>query len=138
MARENQSDAAIPSTGAAAVPYPTWREVARGLLKNGAEMFFGGPFDGTGSAIVVSDLPFDPACVVLINRDGLAWAVKTPGMAGDDCVKFVTDGTMSYITSDGITLGTKSFTIGTDGDLNVDTEELHYIAVGARDTGGSV
>jgi len=135
MPREQFAETQIPAQGKDEVPYPSWREIARRLLSHGAEMFFG-TVEGTGALITVAGLPFDPACVILLNVDGLAWAVKTPNMASADSVKFITAGTMSVAVA-AVTLGTKQFTIGADADLNVAAETIHWIAFGARDVDGS-
>ena len=97
-----------------------------------------GKIVGTGALIKVS-LPFTPSYVVLHNLSGLARLVWCKDMAQDSGIKTITAGTMSEITADGITAieqlelddgadPGRGFTIGTDADINVDTEVIHYVA----------
>jgi hypothetical protein len=97
-----------------------------------------GKVEGTGSLIKVS-LPFTPRHVVLHNLDGLARLVWTSTMEPDSGIKTITAGTMSAITADGITAieqlklddeadPGRGFTIGTDADINVSAEFIHYVA----------
>jgi hypothetical protein len=94
-----------------------------------------GRITGTGAVINVS-LGFIPETVVLRNitsGDELFW---DEGMAAANGRKRVAAGTSTLITSGGITAfagvaGTSApgFTIGTDTDMNVSAEILHYTAI---------
>ncbi len=93
-----------------------------------------GTVEGTGSLITMQ-LGFTPQWIRINNIDdnnSLEW---TKDMPDDSGMKTVTDGTISKITSDGITpyagtTGANSlgFTIGTDSDVNVNGQTLEYIA----------
>lgn len=94
-----------------------------------------GTVEGTGAAINVS-VGFTPAHVMILNEDGLARLEWHTTMTDGHGIKTVTAGTISKITSLGITpyAGTtalsEGFTIGADTDINVDGETLHYFATG--------
>ncbi len=93
-----------------------------------------GTVEGTGSLIIIQ-LGFTPEWVRILNIDdnnSLEW---TAAMPDDSGMKTVTDGTISKITSDGITpyagtVGANAlgFTIGTDSDVNVNAQTLVYVA----------
>jgi hypothetical protein len=98
-----------------------------------------GKVTGTGSAINVGIPEFTPSKVVLKNvtsGDELEWDCSMPHDYG---FKRVAAGTASYVTSGGVTpvsqsvLGDGSdpgrgFTIGTDTDINVAAEVIHWEA----------
>lgn len=88
-----------------------------------------GSFTGTGAEIEVRSVGFRPSQVELINVDGVAIARWTAQMADASALKEITDGTKSFITTDGITPLSNGFKLGADTDLNVDGELVHYVAV---------
>jgi len=108
---------------------------------------------GTGASIDIT-LGFIPNHVTLLNTEGLArldWTSDMPAAAG---VKQITAGTMTYITTLGISpLGStsgltvsadntltdnntitmtnpKGFRIGADTDMNVSGEDIYWVATG--------
>ena len=93
-----------------------------------------GSLTGTGAAINVA-LGFTPTYVHIRNRtsrDELTW---DSGMTAGHGTKRVAAGTATAITANGISpyAGAdgstgKGFTIGTDADINVNAELLHYTA----------
>jgi len=85
-----------------------------------------GKIPGTGADRKVI-LGFKPKVVQLENTDGLVSAFKTETMATDSAVKRVTSGTMTFPASM-VTLNPDGFTIGSDADLNVSGEDIHYVA----------
>ncbi len=85
-----------------------------------------GSMAGTGALITIT-LGYKPRKVELFNSDGLAKAEKTDTMDADSSYKTITAGTATY-PADLITLTDSGFTIGTDGDLNVAGEALHWVA----------
>jgi hypothetical protein len=97
--------------------------------------FAQGRITGTGAVINV-ELGFIPETVHIRNvtsRDELFW---DEGMTNGHGFKRVAAGTGTAITSNGISpyvgaLGTnaRGFTIGTDADINVSAEILHYTAI---------
>lgn len=129
--RESHAEQQIPQDGAASVPYADQFEIARALMGRGAECV-AGTVTGTGAALDVEDLPFDPAAVFLVNATG-PFALHSPSMPDDSALKVTSDA--AFITSDGITLGNKKFTIGADSDINVDDETIHWMALGFSDQG---
>jgi len=88
-----------------------------------------GSFYGTGASLNVTKLGFRPRAVTLLNKDGLCRLEWTKDMADASGVKTVTDGTISFITSNGITPLANGFTLGADTDVNVADELVHYVAV---------
>ncbi len=85
-----------------------------------------GNMDGTAALITITT-GYKPRRVEVFNAAGLAKAIKTDTMAGDSAIKTITDGTMTFAAAT-ITIISNGFTIGTDGDLNVAGEALHWIA----------
>ena len=87
-----------------------------------------GTFVGTGADLEIRKVGFRPNRVELHNVDGLCTAVWTNVMADDSALKTITAGTMSEITTNGITPLSNGFALGADTDLNVSGEEGFYIA----------
>lgn len=122
------------------VPYATKLELVRAIMANSAEVA-AGTTAGTGAAIDVA-LPFDPGYVWACKSAGTGapvQAVKHPGLADDDCIKTVAAGTVTVDAAGLITLGTdgqKKFSIGTDADLNENTQPIRWLAIGFRNFGG--
>ncbi len=85
-----------------------------------------GTLKGTGALITIT-CGFKPVKVSVFNVVGLAKAEKTENMGDDRAYKTITDGTASYPT-DLIAMTDNGFTIGTDSDLNVADEDLHWVA----------
>lgn len=122
------------------VPYATKLELVRSIMSHMSEAA-AGSVTGTGAAIEVAT-PFSPGLVLLFNRTAPCFAMKTPGMAGDDCMKLSGVPALTYVGANGITLGitgtTKGFTIGTDADINTAAEVIEWVAIGFRDQDGSL
>jgi hypothetical protein len=133
MARESYSLLQIPES-TEQIPHPDWRAIANGMLKHGSEMFFG-TMTGTGAALDSPTLPFDPAMVLVYNLTDVSVHIKLPSQAG--AVSLAIKAAVSATAANGITLGVKKFTLGTDADLNAAADVLHFVAIGSRDIGGS-
>jgi len=90
-----------------------------------------GNVDGTGAAITIT-LDFKPSRVELFNVTGNCQLVWIDDMAAGKGQKIVDSGTnltdISYIASGGVTVNSVGFQIGTDADLNVSAETIHWIA----------
>src|SRR4030042_2705875 len=90
-----------------------------------------GSVDGTGSAITIV-CGFKPLSIRVHNIDGDVIAFWDAIMPDAAMQKIVDSGAgttdISYVTSNGITPAFNGFTIGTDSDLNVSAEELHWVA----------
>jgi len=97
-------------------------------MGSGVNRMMTGAVTGTGSALNVRTVGFRPRVVELLNVGGNVTAKWVEGMADASAVKYITDGTQSLITSDGITPLSDGFTIGADTDINVDTELVRWIA----------
>jgi hypothetical protein len=138
--RESYAQTQVPTQGKDAVPYATWLEIANKLLRNGVEAFFG-TVAGTGGALDV-DTPFDPAAVLIYNETNDALFLFLPSMDAAKAVEIAAVATQAQvvvaIAANGITLGVKKFTLGTNADLNTAADVIHYMALGARDVGGSL
>jgi hypothetical protein len=87
-----------------------------------------GAITPAGTAYDVRTVGFRPKKVELINVDGLVYAQWNNTMPDDSAALRITDGTISYITSDGITPLSDGFTIGANANVNVDGEEIHWTA----------
>lgn len=87
-----------------------------------------GSIYGTGAALSVRNVGFRPRKVEILNVGGLAQLQWTDHMADAAGLKQVTDGTLSLLTSNGITPLSDGFTLGADTDLNVDGELIHWVA----------
>lgn len=99
-----------------------------------------GKVNGTGLVINIFVREFTPSKVVLRNAasgDELTWVCTFPDGYG---WKRLAAGTGSYVTSGGVTPNRQSvmddgsdpargFTIGTDTDINVSDEEIHWEAL---------
>lgn len=133
--RDTVAKLALPASGKEATPYPRWGEIINGVLKMGAEIQFG-TVEGTGSPIVVAT-EFDPACVILINQDDPTLLVHSPSMPAASGLKLTDAPALTFPTTNGVTLGTKQFTIGADADVNAAAETLHWIAIGSSGAVGS-
>lgn len=93
-----------------------------------------GAVTGTGAAITIA-LDFKPLYVKCINIDDaggqtqVEWTAAMPAASG---VKTIDSGAgttnLSYISSDGITVGNAGFIIGADTDLNVSGESIVWYA----------
>lgn len=93
---------------------------------------------GTGAEINVA-LDFTPTKVELYNVTGLASLMWSSSMAPASGVKTITAGTMSFVTTGGVTPVEKrvlsdsgddrGFKIGADTDINVASEIIHYVAI---------
>lgn len=86
---------------------------------------------GTGATISV-ECGGIPKAVRLLNISGLATLEWNENMSNGWGLKTVTDGTISLITSLGVTPGAvntlRGFYIGADTDVNVDGEQIIYEA----------
>lgn len=91
-----------------------------------------GSFTGTGSQLDIKTLQFRPAHVKLLNVTGNCQAEWSESMADASMQKIVDSGSaatdVSFVTSNGITPLADGFRLGADGDLNVASEVVHYIA----------
>ncbi len=97
-------------------------------MSSGVSRVMTGSVTGTGSAISVRTVGYRPRVVKVYNAGGLAWAVWTEHMADAAALKFITAGTMSEITSDGVTPLSDGFQLGADTDLNVSGEKVYWVA----------
>lgn len=101
-----------------------------------------GKFTGTGAAIKFGPsegIEFSPRYVRVFNQDGVATMEWFAGMAQDSGLKTITAGTMSVVTSAGITINEKferddagdgpGFTLGADTDVNVASEVGFWLAM---------
>ena len=96
-------------------------------MASGAPKVQRGSFVGTGASIDVRTVGFRPRSVRLYNISGLATAVWLDGMVDATCLKEVTAGTKSMVSSpNGITPLSDGFRLGADGDLNVSSELVRY------------
>jgi hypothetical protein len=98
------------------------------IMASGGTRIFNGSIAGTGAALDVTTPGFKPRRVDLFNEGGLCGAVWSDSMKDGECIKQVTDGTMSKVTTNGVTPLSTGFRLGTDADLNVSGEKVHFTA----------
>jgi len=85
---------------------------------------------GTVAAYEYSDLGFKPRYVRVLNEtsgDQIEWI---EGMADAEGFKRIAAGTGAIVTSNGITVSARGFTLGLDTDINVTSEQCSWIAFG--------
>lgn len=97
-------------------------------MASGGTRIVCGSFVGTGADMDIESVGFKPRSVKVINRSGLARAEWNEAMPDDSMAKQVTDGTLSFPTSNGITPLDSGFALGADADMNVSGEVCYYEA----------
>jgi len=90
--------------------------------------FFHGAYLGTGVALTVDKIPFQPDYVRLFAVTQATIGEKTAEMPGDDFHK--TKAAVSVVTANGITLTADGFDVGTDADLNANGDTIYFVAFG--------
>jgi len=133
MPRDTSASLLVP-TAVASIPHPDFRALINGVFKHSGEWFFG-TMTGTGATLDSPTLPFDPAMVILLNETDGSVHIATPttGTAKGMSIKLAA----AWMSTVGITIGVKKFTLGTDADLNGAADVIHFAALGVRDLGGS-
>ncbi len=97
-------------------------------MGSGVQRMLTGKVVGTGSLLSVRTIGFRPSRVELVNETGLVSAEWQDSMADGDMYKRVTGGTLSKVTTDGVTPLSDGFSLGADADVNVSDEEVHWAA----------
>jgi len=87
---------------------------------------------GTVAEYTFSDLGFKPRYVRVINSASSGGSFEwIEGMADDSAIKrLAADGVQSLVTSNGITVTDRGFTLGVDTDINVSSEQISWVAMG--------
>jgi len=87
-------------------------------------------FYGASADLNVDTVGFKPKLVRIVNvaSGGKCRFEWFRGMADDSAIKTVTNGTISVVTSNGITPRTNGFAFGADSDMNVTGELCYYEA----------
>lgn len=85
---------------------------------------------GTEAAYTYTNLGFKPRYVKVINLTSGDQEEWFEGMTAAHAHKRVAAGTAAPITSLGITVSSTGFTIGLDTDINKDSEQVYWIALG--------
>lgn len=98
-------------------------------MSSGTQIIKNGAVTGTGASLDVRTVGFRPRRVTLINLTGLVTAEWTDSMTEGRGIKRVTAGDMTQIAAAaGITPLSDGFRLGTDADVNVSGEVIHWIA----------
>lgn len=86
-----------------------------------------GAITGTGNAITVT-IGFKPGVVFLYNQTdaGTLWWTNT--LADGYGYRSITNGNESVISSNGVTPFQEGFIFGADTEMNVASDEVHWIA----------
>ena len=90
--------------------------------------FYHGAYLGTGAALTVDKIPFEPDYVRLFNATQNAVAEKTIDMPGDDFMKV--KAAAAWTTANGITLTADGFDVSTDADINTSGDTVYFVAMG--------
>lgn len=96
-------------------------------MSSGVQVSKNGAVKGTGANLDVRTVGFRPRRVELVNETGLVTAYWADTMADATGMKRVTAGDMTMMVA-GITPLSDGFRIGTDADLNVAGELVHWAA----------
>lgn len=132
--RETNFALQLPASPKDSVPYIDFRTllVALGSV---AELFCK-QVTGVGIALDVV-LPFDPAVVLIINETTLAYFWHLPQMTAAHAFKQITAGTLSKITTNGITYGAKgSHTVTLGTGVQTTSDVVHVLALGNQGIAG--
>ena len=98
-------------------------------MSSGVQLSKNGAVTGTGANLDVRTVGFRPRRVQLLNLGGLVTADWTDSMTEGRGLKRVTAGDMTQIAAGaGVTPLSDGFRIGTDADLNVAGEVIHWVA----------
>lgn len=94
-----------------------------------------GTVEGTTGVAISITVGFKPDAVLLMNVDDahggtdLWWTTNMGAGYGRKIVTSTTNTTdLSLISSNGVTATDNGFTIGTDGQVNIDSETIFWIA----------
>ncbi len=96
-------------------------------MSSGVQVSKNGAVTGTGANLDIRVVGFRPRRVELVNLTGLVTAYWADTMADGTGIKRVTAGDMTAMVA-GITPLSDGFRIGTDADLNVAGEIVHWTA----------
>jgi hypothetical protein len=96
-------------------------------MASGDSRIFKGAFIATGSAMSIDAPGFKPRYVQLINATDASLMVHMEGFAAASM--FLQKAGASSIVADSqcVTLTDNGFSIGTNADLNTDSELVHYV-----------
>lgn len=99
-------------------------------MSSGVARVMTGSYIGTGVAFNVDTVGFRPKMVQLFNASGLTMSTWTNTMADASVYKVFNHATVqnAFATTNGITPRNNGFTVGTDADINTDTEVVHWVA----------
>ena len=135
--RISKSASVLPVKSINSIPYIDYRQLSAALSAQ-AEVFYASAV-GTGAALEITGLPFDPAEVEMINETTLATQRHLPTMAAATSFQEVAAGTRTLVGANGITLGAKGERKVTLGSaMHASADVLHVILIGSRGVGGSV
>lgn len=97
-------------------------------MGSGVKQVDSGKFIGTGASLDVA-LNFTPRMVEIWSATENAVNFKNEQMVGVEFLQLDANaGTVAKVTSNGITLGTRKFTVGTDAKINTSASEYYWKA----------
>lgn len=101
-------------------------------MSSGQHRAYRGSYTGTGSALDITTIGFAPNMVELFSRagDSARWTDNMIDTGAAVMYKRTSAGVGSFAATNGITQLPTGFRIGADGDLNVATEIVDFIAWG--------
>lgn len=139
MARQSFAEQQIPSSGSAAVPYPTHRELANGVMKHASDMFVGEILGAGGVGGVLSGIPFEPAMVEIFEPVAPLMQRRMPGSAGAININTITGaaaGTPIAVAVDDVAVPSWKVTLPVG--LAPNGRTVTVVCYGFRDIGGSL
>ena len=132
--RDTYAKTQLP-TSVASIPFPDFKSLVNTMLKFGLEAYIC-DMEGTGALLDSPALPFDPAGVLVFNETDQSVHANFAGFGAAKMMSI--KAAAAWVATDGITLGTKKFTLGVNADLNAAADVLHCVAFGQRGIGGSL
>jgi len=132
------SDSQLPADGAAAIPYKDNRELVNGVLRHGAEKFYGSVVGAGGIGGTLVNVPFEPAAIKAINAAGATPAVHESIFATGGAVHTTTAAAVAANATPPTLaqVGTNDWTITFPVGMLPNGETLTVEVTGARDIAG--
>jgi hypothetical protein len=134
-------DASIPASGAEGVPYFERRELINGVLAHSAEMFIGQVLGAGGVGGELTEVPFEPAVIEIINEAGATPTWTKHVNLGSGFIGLAVAAAAADATANAPTLtevGDNDWTVGLVTGDAPDGETVTVICYGARDVNGGL
>jgi len=97
-------------------------------MGSGVNRSFSGSYRGTGAQQDIKTPGFRPKRVVFFNETDLSTAEWRDTMADASFFQRVTAGTLSLVTTQGVTPLAAGFRVGTNATVNGSAKKIHFVA----------